>query len=396
MLLHELYFEEVYVMKIGYLTTIPGTLRAFVVPQVEAFHKKHPEIEIKFISSSADHMKEWLPDFVEFISVPMSRGIDFGAVKSIIALKKLFKKEKFDMIIYATPNAALYSSLAGKMAKVKKRLYCQWGIRYVGFSGIKRKLFKYLEKVACKNSTHINAVSTKNRQFAIDEKLYKSEKATVVGNGGTVGVDLSAYDMSKYNEYREEKRKELGIEQEFVFGFVGRLSRDKGSLELFRSTKKMSEQNENFKLVCVGRSELSEKDFPADIKEWAECGKNVILTGLKPKEEVVKYYAAFDCYVHPTYREGFGMVLQEAGAMGCPVITTDIPGAGEVLVDGESCLLCKPRDTESLIECMQKLVNDREYAESLGKNARKYVEEKYERNSMVENHIKRYEELLEV
>ena len=383
-------------MKIGYLTTVPSTLKAFVVPQVETLHEKHPDIEIKFISSYADHIKEWLPDFVEFISVPMSRGVDFGAIKSIIALKKLFKKEKFDLIVYATPNAALYSSIAGKMAGIKKRLYCQWGIRYVGFNGMKRKIFKFLEKIACKNSTLINAVSPKNRQFSIDEKLYKPEKATVVGNGGTVGVDLNLYDMEKYDSYRTEKREELGLSDEFIFGFVGRFGRDKGAYELLSAFRKISEKNSNAKLLCIGSTELGKNDVPLELKEWAENNENVIFAGRKPKEEVVKYYAAMDVYVHPTYREGFGLVLQEAAAMGCPVITTDIPGAGEVLVDGQSCLLCKAKNVDSLYESMEKLLNDKDFCKTLGENARKYVEEKYERNTMVANHVKRYEEILGV
>ena len=88
------------------------------------------------------------------------------------------------------------------------------------------------------------------------------------------------------------------------------------------------------------------------------------------------------------------MVLQEAGAMSCPVITTDIPGAGEVLVEGESCLLAKPKDVDSLVEKMEYLYNNQEYCRALGQNARKYVEEKYNRETMLRNQLNRYEELL--
>ncbi len=382
-------------MKICFITTVSMTLEAFVIEQAKAIHKKHPDWSISFVCDNDEKFGNSLDDYIKYFPIPMSRGIDFGAIKSILALKKLFKKEKFDMIVYATPNAALYSSIAGKMAGIKKCLYCQWGIRYVGFSGIKRKIFKFIEKLTCKNSTFINAVSVKNREFAINEKLYKDEKSTVVGNGGTIGVDLALYDMEKYDSYRAEKREQFGIKDEFVFGFVGRLSRDKGAFELISAFRKVSENN-NAKLLCIGATELSEDDIPAELKNWVENSENVILAGRQPKEEVVKFYAAFDVYVHPTYREGFGMVLQEAGAMGCPVITTDIPGAGEVLVNGQSCLLCKARDVETLSECMKNLMNDIDACKKMGENARKYVEEKYERNSMVENHVKRYEELLGV
>lgn len=379
-------------MKVCFITTVYLTLEAFIIAQAQHIHEKHPDWEISFLCDYNENFESSLPDYIRFIPVSMSRGVDVKGLKTVFTLKKLFKKEKFDLIVYATPNAALYASLAGRMAGIKKRLYCQWGIRYVGFSGIKCKIFKFLEKLTCANSTCVNAVSVKNRQFAIDQKLYKPEKAVVVGNGGTVGVDLSAYDIEKYDEYRREKREELGIKDEFLFGFVGRLGRDKGAFELLSAVRGLS--NDNIKLVCIGSDELSEKDVPEELKAWAKTSERVIFAGTKSKEEVVKYYAAMDVYVHPTYREGFGMVLQEAGAMGCPVITTDIPGAGEVLVNGESCLLCKARDTESLYECMEKLIGDREYCKQLGSSARKYVEEKYERGSMLANQLKRYEDIL--
>ena len=151
---------------------------------------------------------------------------------------------------------------------------------------------------------------------------------------------------------------------------------------------------DNVKLVCVGSDELSDNDIPLELKAWVKGSGIVIFAGEKSEKEVIKYYAAMDAYVHPTYREGFGMVLQEAGAMGCPVITTDIPGAGEVLVNGESCLLVKPKNVEELVAAMNKLYEDRAFCKKLGENARNYVEEKYERNSMLENQIKRYEDIL--
>lgn len=379
-------------MKICFLTTIPDTLKSFVLAQAEYIDERHPDWEITFICDKNKDFGGSLDEYIRYIPVSMNRGVDVKGIKTVVTLNKLFKKEKFDMIVYATPNAALYASLAGRMAGIKKRLYCQWGIRYVGFSGIKRMIFKFLEKITCLNSTHVNSVSIKNRQFAIDEKLYKPDKARVVGNGGTIGVDLSDYNMEMYDEYRKEKREELGISDEFVFGFVGRLSRDKGAFELLSAIRRLSQ--DNVKLVCVGSDELSDNDIPSELKTWVKENGIIIFAGEKNEKEVIKYYAAMDAYVHPTYREGFGMVLQEAGAMGCPIITTDIPGAGEVLVNGESCLLVKPKNVEELVAAMNKLYEDRAFCKKLGENARNYVEEKYERNSMLENQIKRYEDIL--
>ncbi len=382
-------------MKICFVTTVSTTLRAFVTAQAEYINKKHPDWQISFICDNDLGFAGELPKYINYIPVCMSRGVDVKGIKTIFLLAKIFKKEKYDMIVYATPNAALYSSFAGKLAGIKRRVYCQWGIRYVGFSGVARFIFKTLEKIICALSTNINAVSIKNRDFAINEKLYKAKKATVVGNGGTIGVDLTEYDIAKREEWRKQKRKEVGISDEFVFGFVGRLSRDKGVAELLGTTKELSKKAK-IKLLCVGENELSDNAITDQIKDWIKSSGVVIFTGQKTHDEVKKYYAAMDAYVHPTYREGFGMVLQEAAAMQCPVITTNIPGASEVLPESEACILAEPRDTETLKNAMQTLAFNEALCKEIGNRARAYVEEKYERSLMLDNQLKRYEELLGV
>ena len=63
---------------------------------------------------------------------------------------KIFKKNKFDIVQYSTPNASFYAAIASKLANVPVRLYCQWGIVYVGFKGIRRSIFNTIEKTVCK------------------------------------------------------------------------------------------------------------------------------------------------------------------------------------------------------------------------------------------------------
>ena len=234
-----------------------------------------------------------------------------------------------------------------------------------------------------------------NMEFAVNEGLYKASKADVVGRGGTIGVDLSNYDISKKAEWREIIRDKNGISKDdFVFGFSGRVSADKGCKELFTAFKKVSENNENVKLMIAGP--IDDKSGSDDeIFNWAKNSDKVVFTGQIENKEMCLHYAAMDVLVHPTYREGFGMVIQEAGAMACPVITTDIPGASEVLENEVSCLLVKPADSESLYEKMNEICNDTQKVKEMGENARKFVEENYERSIMLNNQLERYKKLLE-
>ncbi|HRW21445.1 MAG TPA: glycosyltransferase, partial [Bacteroidales bacterium] len=319
--------------KICFITTTSVTLKTFVLETAKYLYKSQL-FDITFICSDDENFKEYLPDYINFIPISMKRGFDIQGIFSVFKLYKVFKNSNFDLVQYSTPNASFYAGLSAKLAKVPIRLYCQWGIRYVGFKGARRWLFKTIEKLICQCSTDIRAVSKMNMRFSIEENLYSAEKVKILGEGGTIGVDLKVYDINLKNEYRSEIRQKYSIKDEFVFGFVGRLSKDKGTNELLASFKNIASTS-NVKLFVIGDME-ADKSVSHDLLLWAKKSKQVIFTGHISQNELVKFYAAFDCYVHPTYREGFGMVLQEAAAMGNAIITTNIPGASEVMEENIS------------------------------------------------------------
>ena len=108
-----------------------------------------------------------------------------------------------------------------------------------------------------------------------------------------------------------------------------------------------------------------------------------------------EFYSAMAVLVHPTYREGFGMVLQEAGALGIAMITTKIPGASEVMEDEISCLLVEPKDVSELESAMKKLIADREYSKKIGQAAYERTKQFYDRKIMLENQRIDYKLLIE-
>lgn len=379
--------------KVCMITTVSLTLKVFVVETAKYLHKQCG-YDVTLICDNDEEFKNSLPNYIHYIPVHMARGVDITGVKSIVDFIKVFSEEKFDMVQYSTPNAACYASIAAKIAKVPVRLYCQWGIRYVGMSGISRKIFKAIEKLVCRNSTDIRAVSPMNKAFAVSEGLYPEEKVVVVGKGGTIGVDMQRYDISKKAEYRSTIRKQYGISDEaFVYGFAGRVSADKGCTELMTAFRKITESEPDAKLLIVGPMEDG-CGVPAEIMEWARKSNQVVMTGIIDGLKMNKYYSAMDVLVHPTYREGFGMVLQEAGALGIAMITTKIPGASEVMEEGISCLLVEPKNILELESAMKKLITDREYSKKIGQAAYERTKQYYDRPIMLENQKADYEELL--
>ncbi len=376
-------------IKLCVVTTTSQTISAFVLPSVNRLTEEG--FEVSFATSPLKGFMETLPEGVKVFDIPVGRGFDFiGTFKAAKKFEKICKKEKFDIVMYSTPNGALYGSIGSKRAKVRARILGQWGMRLVGFEGIMRKFILELEKISCRNATHVRAVSEKNRLIAIENKMYKPEKCKVLGKGGTIGVDLSLFDLSKKAEMRSETREKYSIpENAFVFGFVGSVRADKGVKELLTAFRSLND--DSYLVLCGGVFE--DDGIDPELMNWAKANKNVVFTG--HINDVYNHMAAFDVLVHPTYREGFGMVLQEAAALSIPTITTNIPGASEAIVDGVTGLLSEVKNADSLSEVMKKLKNSPEICLEYGENGRKRIEEDFERTKMVERLVADYKEIYE-
>lgn len=381
-------------IKICMVTTISGTFDAFISDSARNFAEKGFDVTIMCGDINEDFVKRH-SDFATIKPLPIVRGIKpVSMLKSIREIGRIFKEEEFDIIQYSTPNAALTCTLSRNFKKIPIRIYGQWGLRYVGFTGFKRWFFKMIEKRVCRGATHVSAVSGKNRSFAISEGLCKEDKIFMIGKGGTVGVDLNRFDISKKPQYRKEVREKLGVsEDEFLFGFVARLTRDKGTSELIKAFRKLSEDNPKVKLLMLGRTDSTNPPDKEDM-EWAAGSDRVILPGKVPADEIAAYMSAIDILVHPTYREGFSMVLQEAMAMGLPIITTDIPGPSEVITEGKTGVLVPAKDVEALYKEMKSLMGDPHRMDRFSRDGRRRVELFFARPIMLRNIYNKYCELL--
>ena len=236
--------------KICYVVTLPLTIRAFFIPQLK--YLVDNGFDVTVICSNDDNLQEELGEEVRYLSVDMPRGISIsGSITAVRKLIKIFRKEKFDLVQYSTPNAALYTSIASKAVGVKVRNYHLMGYRYLGAKGFSRNILKMIEKITCALSTNIECVSSSNLELGIKEKLFKQNKATVVWNVSTGGIDLTRFDISKRKTWRAQIRRELGYsETDFLFGFVGRITRDKGVnelLEAFLNLKKKWSSSKGFR-----------------------------------------------------------------------------------------------------------------------------------------------------
>lgn len=338
--------------KICYVVTIPTTIRAFFIPQLKYLAEHGYDITV--VCGQDDKLQQDLGDNICYTPVDMPRGFSlFGSLKAIKLLYNVMKSNRFDLVQYSTPNAALYASIASKLAGVKRRNYHLMGFRYLGASGIGRAFLKGIEKISCMLSTSIECVSDSNLKLGIQEKVFEAEKATVVWNGSTGGVDLKRFDYANRYIWRNEVRTPLGLKNDdFVFGFVGRITKDKGVNEILEAF--LSSQA-GAKLLLVGAEEGLDT-LEQQLLQKAKSHPDVIFQG--SVTDVERYFAAIDVLLLPSYREGFGNVIIEAAAMGTPAIVSNIPGPIDAVDPGKTALVVPVKNVSELRKAMERTRGD--------------------------------------
>ena len=334
-------------IKICGITTRPGTAKV-MIPTLSYVADKGYESFL--ICQPCDNFKNIEP--ITYIPVEMGRGAvsPIEVLKCTYRLYKVFKQHKFDVVQYASSNAGLYASIAAWLARVPVRIFCQWGIPYTDYTGLKMKFFKFMEYFTCLLSTSVQPDSHLNREWAISEGLFKSEKGIVLGKGSAQGVSLKRFDIQKKAIWKNEIRKQYQISEDVrVFSFVGRIVPQKGVNELMEAFLRIGKKD-IFLFIIGAPDEIDSLDQQLLAKVRAV--NNVVFTGSVSDPE--RYVAASDFFVLPSYREGFPNTILEAGALGIPSIVTRINGMIDLIEEGVTGFVCEIKSTDTLYDAMNK------------------------------------------
>lgn len=362
-------------IKICVFTTIALTIKTFLLEQL--IFLADNGFEVTIVCNYDEELAKKIPTNMTYYPISMDREKTIGStLAGFFHIYRFLRNNKFEMVQYSTPKAAFLASISGWLVHVPVRLYCQWGIRYVGLQGLSRFILKNMEKLICSCSTHISPDSYGNVEFSVSEGLYGKDKASIVHFGSANGVDLTRFNCEKRNQYRDRIREQLGISNEsVVFGAVGRITKDKGVKELVEAFVEIVNKDSSAHLVMVGAME-EQHGLASEIIELIRTHPNIHYVG---KQELVEaYYSVMDVFILPSYREGFGSVMLEAQGMGIPVIATDIPGPREALVNEKTGVLVPVGTTAPLCAAMEKFKNDLVLRESMGREGIEYVQSKFE------------------
>lgn len=200
--------------------------------------------------------------------------------------------------------------------------------------------------------------------------------------------------MDNRDKWRAEVRKQYGIpEDSVVFGWCGRITRDKGHNELFEAFREINKTDKSARLLMVGDYDNVET-IDKELFEWTKACPEVVFTGRVPFDMVQNMYSAMDVFCSLSYREGFGLVVIEAAAMGLPGIVTDVPGQMDTIESNVTGISVHDHDVKTVVDAMKFYINNPVRLKEMGKEARKQVEEKYDQKVLFEKLAKHRNEII--
>lgn len=376
--------------KMCVVTTIPLSL-IFFKGQLRFLSRV---FEVTAVSSESEKLAEiGRQEGVAVHCIPMKRPISlWNDLKGLVLFICWFRRVRPDIVHGNTPKGAFLSMLAARLVGVPVRIYMCHGLRYQGTHGLLKRLLMFMERMTCRCATQVLCVSFGVCDQLAKDGVCKKGKSKVVLNGSANGIDLSYY--VREDEGREVWRKRLGIgNTDFVFSFVGRVVRDKGVNELVTAFNRLSREIRGIHLVIVGPGESALDPVSEVSKDIIQ--KNDCIHTVGMQSDIRPYVMLSDAFVLPSYREGFGQVLMEAGALGVPCITTDITGCNEIIQEGINGKIIPPRDEQALYEAMKWFYEHRDdEVKKMAKNARPMIAERYEQHIVWEALLKEYRELL--
>ena len=339
------------------------TLRAFLAPHVAAMQERYA---VTVVANASEDDPRPAESEADFISLPIERRIaPLRDLAALIRLVRLFRRSRFAAVQSVTPKAGLLTMLAGIFSRVPVRIHVFTGQVWATRRGVARWLLKLMDCVITRCATHILVDSPSQRDFLVAEGVVSADKSRVLGKGSISGVDPSRFKPDLHA--RSELRTQLEYrEDSVVFLFVGRLTRDKGVLDLAAAFSRVAAVDEKPRLLVVGPDE---DDMQAALQAaLGDAASRARFVGYTDRPE--RHMAAADVFCLPSYREGFGMVVIEAGATGIPAVGSRIYGITDAIEDRVTGLLFEPGNIGDLADCMGRLARDPALRLAMGERAR--------------------------
>jgi glycosyltransferase involved in cell wall biosynthesis len=361
---------------IVYMTTHAQSARLLLAGQMDYMRSQGFEVAL---ICSPDSVLDELAQRERIAIYPVKIDREMSPFRDLVALFRIYRllaRLKPQLVNAGTPKAGLLGMIAALLTFVPIRIYTLRGLRLETTSGWKRQLLRVTEKIAAACSHQVICNSESLRKLYIKLGLAKHSNTTVLGAGSGNGVDSDRFQFTKSQlQQAQGLRAELEIASDCrVVGFVGRLTRDKGIVELVDAFKRITVKNSSVHLLLVGGFESGDA-IPQSIINMIEENPRISVTGFVP--DTALYYSLFDLVVLPSHREGFPNVALEAAAASQPVVGYRATGTVDAVQDGITGRLVPIGCVESLATAIQEFIADPKLSRRCGEAGRRRVQKNF-------------------
>ncbi|MGY6710624.1 MAG: glycosyltransferase family 4 protein [Rhizobiaceae bacterium] len=286
--------------------------------------------------------------------------------RTVLSIHRELRRVRPDAVLSYTIKPVIYGTFAAWLAGVPRRFSMVEGLGSVFIDAVGTN---WRRRVVRSILLRLYA-----RAFALSEKvvfLNPDDEAFFRSHG----VDrLSSMQLQGIGVDLEEWQPHPPVIEPMTFTYVGRMIADKGVVEFVEAARRVRMRHPQARFVLVGGLDSNPSAIAEGrLRQWAAEGV-VEWPGHVP---VAPWLAQTSVFVLPSYREGYPRSTQEAMAMARPVLTTDVPGCRETVMDGLNGMLVPPRDPAALADAMERFIAQPELIGRMGAQSRRLAEKTF-------------------
>jgi glycosyltransferase involved in cell wall biosynthesis len=304
---------------------------------------------------------------------------------SIIELVKLFILVKPNLLHLVTIKPVLLGGIAARISKVPSVVAAISGLGHIYTSEgrlakFKRRIVNILYSIALSHKNITVIFQNQDDRLKIKGISNINDDQSIIISGSGVNLDQYSYQPTP-------------IIQPFVL-MASRMLKDKGVLEFIEAARMVKKDIPSARFVLAGMIDL---DNPAalTLEEISYFTSQGFIEYQGHQQDIPSLLNQASIVVLPSYREGMPKILLEASAVGRAIITTDVPGCRDAIINGITGILVPPKDSMVLASAIALLANSPEQCMDFGKAGRDLAVKKFDINSVISKHFDCYQSLLD-
>jgi len=376
-------------LKVCQLCSVDFTLKYFLLPLIDGMESRG--WEVISVCSSGLYTFELRSQGYRIESVEISRNRNpLSGLKSLFALIRLFRRERFDVLHVHTPVAALIGRIAAWLCGIPFVVYTAHGFYFHDeMPKWKRSIYVFLERLGGHFTHLLFCQSAEDAEVAALERISTRDRILKIGNG----VDVERFSPDKVDS-TEAIRSLLGIPKNaFVVGFIGRHIREKGLVEFLAAVTSLADRFPDLWILLVGERLASDHERGVELELAAArdvLGDRLVSLGMR--DDIPSLLSVMDLFCLPSWREGMPRTIIEAMVIGKPVLATDIRGSREEVVQEETGLIVPVRSSEAISKAIERFLLNLDWGRLLGEAGRKRALRVYDERQVVALQLDKIEE----